>query len=74
MSHQPNASSSDDIDYSSLEDLDNINPTEFYTIEDFIAEQDFLDSIAERVSAKLKANVEQRAESSRRRSGTRRYI
>lgn len=74
MSRQPDSSSSDDLDYSSSEDLDDIDPTEFYTIEDFIAEQDYLDSIADRVGAKLKVNVDQIAESSRRRSGTRRYI
>ena len=61
---QSGDSSSDDFDAA-----DDVDPTIVYTLEDFWAEQDLLDSIGWQIAQKLTAKLEeQSAESSRRRS------
>lgn len=49
------------------------DPAEMYTFEDFMAEQNVLDSLGRRIEAKLNAKVEVRT-ASRRRSDPRKYI
>jgi hypothetical protein len=66
---QSGGSSSDDFDAA-----DDVDPAIVYTLEDFLAEQEFLDSIGRQIAGKLKAKLEeQSAESSRRRSGPGRH-
>lgn len=48
------------------------DPVEIYTFENFMAEQNVLDSFAQRIEAKLKVNMENRK--SRRRYGPRKHI
>lgn len=58
---------SDDVD-----ETNTIDPTELYTMDDFIAEQNIFDGFAGQIAAKFKATME--AGTSRRRSAPRRYI
>lgn len=48
------------------------DPAEIYTFEDFMSEQNILDSIGHRIEAKLKAKIGNRT--TRHRSGPRKYI
>ena len=70
MSYESGSSCFDDDD-----DTDTLDPTKVYTLEDFITEQEILDRIGEWIGAELMAKLEEQSvESSRRRSGPRRYI